>query len=69
MSEEPVFTNQSQVRTKLVSLGQEYTENKLPIDIEETEDISIESLSEQDKVFIEQLKLINMRSARMQFAI
>lgn len=69
LSEEPVFTNQSQVRTKLVSLGQEYTEDNLPIDIEEIEDISIESLSEQDKVFFEQLKLINMRSARMQFAI
>ncbi|MEG1462569.1 MAG: hypothetical protein RSC48_05620 [Anaerorhabdus sp.] len=69
LSEEPVFTNQSQVRTKLVSLGQEYTEDNLPIDIEEIEDISIESLSEKDKVFFEQLKLINMRSARMQFAI
>ncbi|MFT8312719.1 MAG: ABC-three component system protein [Clostridium sp.] len=68
-SVEPIFVSQSQVRSHIVSMGLEYAPNNLPIDIEEFGDLELASLSQCDRTFYEQLKLICFSNNRMCMAI
>lgn len=68
-SDEPIFVTQSQVRTLIVSISQEYTEENLPIDIFDIEDFQESDLGADEKVFYEQLKLISIGNRRMQMAL
>ncbi len=68
-SDTPVFVTQSQVRSFIVSVHQEYSEDNLPIDIFDIETLQEGDLSDNEKVFFEQLKLISLGSRRMQIAL
>lgn len=68
-SDELVFVTQSQVRSFIVSVHQEYSEDNLPIDIFDIETLQEGDLSDNEKVFFEQLKLISLGRRRMQIAL
>lgn len=68
-SDKPIFVTQSQVRTLIVSISQEYTDENLPIDIFDIEDFQEGDLGTDEKVFYEQLKLISIGNRRMQMAL
>lgn len=68
-SETPIFVTQNQVRSFIVSLSQEYSDENLPIDIWDIEDIKESELSTDEKVFYEQLKLICIGSSHMRVAL
>lgn len=68
-SDTPIFVTQSQVRSFIVSVCQEYSEENLPIDIFDIETLQEGDLSDDEKVFFEQLKLISLGRHRMQTAL
>ncbi len=65
----PVFVNQNQVRSFIVSVSQEYADDNLPIDILDIDDLQESNFSANEKIFHEQLKLICLGSHRMQLAL
>lgn len=69
-SDEPIFVTQNQVRSFIVSVSQEYSDENLPIeDLYDIETLQENVLSESEKIFYEQLKLICLGSRRMQTAL
>lgn len=69
-SDAPVFASQNQVRSFIVSVSQEYSDENLPIDVFfDDEGLEEGSLGENEKIFYEQLKLICLGSHRMQTAL
>lgn len=69
-SEDPIFVTQNQVRSFIVSVSQEYSDENLPIDdFFDVDDLQENTLSESEKIFYEQLKLICLGSHRMQNAL
>ena len=68
--EGPIFVTQNQVRSFIVSVSQEYSDENLPIDdFFDVDDLQENALSESEKIFYEQLKLICLGSHRMQSAL
>ncbi len=65
----PVFVNQNQVRSFIVSVSQEYADDNLPIDILDIDDLQKSNFSANEKIFHEQLKLICLGNHRMQLAL
>lgn len=65
----PVFVNQNQVRSFIVSVSQEYADDNLPIDILDIDDLQERNFSANEKIFHEQLKLICLGNHRMQLAL
>ena len=65
----PVFVNQNQVRSFIVSVRQEYADDNLPIDILDIDDLQESNFSANEKIFHEQLKLICLGNHRMQLAL
>lgn len=65
----PVFVNQNQVRSFIVSVSQEYADDNLPIDIWDIDDLQEGNFSANEKIFHEQLKLICLGNHRMQLAL
>ena len=65
----PVFVNQNQVRSFIVSVSQEYADDNLPIDILDIDDLHEINFSANEKIFHEQLKLICLGNHRMQLAL
>lgn len=68
-SDTPVFYTQRQVRSLIVSSSQQYTDDNLPIDVWDYNDISTDNLSANEKIFYEQLKLICLGNRRLNTAI
>ena len=68
-SDTPIFVTQSQVRSFIVSVSQEYSDDNLPIDIFDIGNLQENNLSASEKIFYEQLKLICLGSRRMQTAL
>lgn len=68
-SDTPVFVTQSQVRSFIVSVSQEYSDDNLPVDIFDIGNLQENDLSASEKIFYEQLKLICLGSRRMQTAL
>lgn len=68
-SDEPVFISQNQVRSLIVAISQEYSDENLPIDIWDIEDIEESDLAPDERVFCEQLKLICVSSSRIRIAL
>jgi len=68
-SYEPIFISQEQIRSLINDVSSEYAQENLPIDTELTEDIDIESFPDSERVFCEQLRLIDVKSARMKTSI
>lgn len=68
-SDNPIFITQSQVRSYIVSVGQEYADDNLPIDIFDIGSLNENDFSENERVFYEQLKLICLGNRRMQIAL
>ncbi len=71
-SDDPIFITQNQVRSFIVSISQEYSNDNLPIEdifdidnLQEQENV----LSENEKIFYEQLKLICLGNLRMRTAL
>ena len=69
LSDELVFVSQKQIRSKISSIRDEYTENNLPIDVPFLDEIEIESLPENKRIFYEQLQLICLSNNRIKIAI
>jgi len=68
VSDTPIFIAQSQVRSYIVSVSQEYTADNLPIDA--TFDmVDLSDLDVKEKIFYEQLKLICLGNSRLQLAL
>lgn len=65
----PVFVNQNQVRSFIVSVSQEYADDNLPIDILDIDDLQESNFSANEKIFHEQLQLICLGNHRMQLAL
>ena len=68
-SDTPIFVTQSQVRSFIVSVSQEYSDDNLPIDISDIDNLQEDDLSTNEKIFYEQLKLICLGNRRMQTAL
>lgn len=68
-SDDPIFVTQSQVRSLIVSISQEYSDENLPIDIFDIGDFQESDLGADEKIFYEQLKLISIGNRRMQMAL
>ena len=68
-SDVPIFISQDQVRSYIVSTGQEYAENNLPIDIFDLGDGQSDELSADDKIFYQQLKLICLGNRRLKVSV
>ncbi|MBF4693975.1 ABC-three component system protein [Fusibacter ferrireducens] len=71
-SDTPVFIHQSMLQQQIFDIGSEYKADSLPIDIDiyyepTAEDLS--ALPEQDRIFIEQLKLISVSNDRLKLCI
>lgn len=68
-SDNPIYISQSQVRSYIVSVSREYSPDNLPIDIKDFEELNLEDLSSNEKIFYEQLKLVSVGSKRMRTAL
>lgn len=68
-SDTPIFVAQSQIRSIIVSIGQEYSDDNLPIDIFDMGILQEKDLGASEKIFYEQLKLICLGSLHMQTAL
>lgn len=68
-SNELIFVTQNQVRSLIVSISQEYSDENLPIDVLDFDEIQESDLSSNEKVFYEQLKLICVGNMRMKIAL
>lgn len=69
-SDEPIFVTQNQIRSFIVSVSQEYSDDNLPIDIWDiASDINEDELPPDEKVFYEQLKLILVGNNRIRTAL
>lgn len=68
-SDVPVFVSQEQVRSLIVSISQEYAEDNLPIDVWDIDSSDESGLAADEKIFLEQLKLICLGNKRMNLAI
>ena len=64
-SEKPVYFTQSQVRSYIVSMSQEYSNDNLPIDVFDIDGLEMKDLCNSDKIFYKQLELICASSKRM----
>ena len=64
-SEKPVYFTQSQVRSYIVSMSQEYSNDNLPIDVFDIDGLEMKDLCNSDKIFYKQLELICASSNRM----
>jgi hypothetical protein len=69
MSDQPVFISQKQIRSLIVSIRDEYTDDNLPIDLPIFDEVEIENLPENDRVFYNQLRLICLSNKRINIAI
>lgn len=69
LSDELVFISQKQIRSIIASIRDEYTEDNLPIDVPFLDEIEIDSLPEDKRIFYEQLQLICLGNNRIKFAI
>jgi hypothetical protein len=67
-SDIPIFMAQSQVRSYIVSVSQEYTADNLPID-PAFDIVDLSDLDAEEKIFHEQLKLICLGNNRLQIAV
>lgn len=68
-SDDPIYVSQSQVRSYIVSISEEYTPDNLPIDVFEIEKLNVDNMTSNDKIFLEQLKLISIGSNRVRMAL
>lgn len=68
-SDTPVFVTQRQVRSVIVSVSQQYSDDNLPIDIFDISNLQEDDLSINEKIFFEQLKLICVNNHRIQIAL
>ncbi|WP_394884765.1 ABC-three component system protein [Clostridium butyricum] len=68
-SDVPVYASQSQVRSYIVSLSNQYTVDNLPIDIDDFDDDELEKMLIDNKIFYEQLKLIGIKNGRLKIAL
>ena len=68
-SDTPIFILQDQVRSYIVSTGQEYAADNLPIDIFDLGDDQTNESSAIDKTFYQQLKLICLGNHHLKVAV
>lgn len=68
-SGQPTFISQKQIRSLIASIRDEYTEDNLPIDTPILDNIKIENLPENERIFYEQLRLICLSNARINIAV
>ncbi len=69
-ADQPTFVSQSQIRSFIVSISQEYADDNLPIDMWDiATEISEDSLSPDERLFYEQLKLICVGNGRIRTAL
>lgn len=68
-SDTPIFVTQSQVRSIIVSISQEYSDDNLPIDIFDIDVLQENDFDASEKIFYEQLKLICLGNNRMKTAL
>lgn len=68
-SDTPIFITQGQVRTFIVSVSQEYSDDNLPIEIFDIDDLDETNLGTSEKIFYEQLKLICLGNRHMKTAL
>lgn len=68
-SDIPKFITQRDVRSFIVSTSQQYADDNLPIDFFDIGNIQENDLSNNEKIFCEQLKLLQFGSHRIQTAV
>ncbi|EPS50623.1 hypothetical protein FDF50_12010 [Clostridium botulinum] len=68
-SDNPIYVSQSQVRSYIVSVSREYSPDNLPIDIMDFQELNLDDLPTDEKIFYEQLKLICFGNNRMRMAL
>lgn len=61
--------NQNEVRGFIARIRDEYTENNLPIDVGPVQDLDEFALEKEERIFIEQLRLVGIGSHRIRLAI
>lgn len=69
LSDSPIFINQNQLRSKIVEISYQYKEDNLPIDVDIIDYIDESDLSNDDRLFYEQLRLISLSNERINIAI
>ena len=68
-SDTPIFITQNQIRTLIVSMSQEYSNENLPIDIFDSGPFQEDRLGDDEKIFYKQLELIRLGNRRIQVAL
>ncbi len=68
-SDTPVFYTQRQLRTKIVSISHQFTDETLPIDVFRDDDFINDDIISNKKNFCEQLKLIRLGDNSVKIAI
>ena len=71
-SPEPVYINRDQLQSELYDIGSQYKADSLPIDIDfyyDPSDDEMDELSPENRIFIEQLKLISISNDRLKRCI
>ena len=71
ISDKPQFFTQKQIKSVILRFAQEYTETSLPIDdaILQISNIEEEDIDLEQRIFLEQLRLLKMRSSQLKIAL
>lgn len=69
-SKTPIFVTQAQARSFIVSVSQEYSLDNLPINVAKIIDnITVDRMTSDEKIFYEQLKLISLKNNHINIAL
>lgn len=65
----PVFTDQRQLQGKIYEITRRYDEDNLPVEFWNIDEVNDKILDPEERIFLEQLKLLNFRSRSLRLAI
>ena len=65
----PIITNQQQLRDKLFEISRQYDDDNLPIEFWDIGEVEEATINPQDRIFIEQLRLLNYKNKTLRLAI
>ncbi len=68
-STDPTITTQRQLQAKIYEITRQYDDNNLPIEFWDLEEVEEAKLDPKDRVFLEQLRLLQYQSATLRLAL
>ena len=68
-STDPTITTQRQLQAKIYEITRQYDDNNLPIEFWDLEEVEEAELDPKDRIFLEQLRLLQYQSATLRLAL